>query len=259
MRCCPRPEPGRPKYVLFASVSGTSKTVPSTATSRHPRYQAPAVSWTATGRQTRANSAFSGSGPSRLRRSGSSVTSTAGRRRPRSSSRAGPCSFVAALKPGATSWTAILDAVRLGPADDATAVTAAQLRGVVERLIAAGQWQKGDPHIVIVSDAGYDVTRLARVLRDLPVELVGRVRSDRSCACPSRPADRGRTAGRPGTDRSSGSPGRRPGPNPRSPLSPTPPTTARPKHGHGTGSIPGSPTVPHGSTTTANCPWSKAR
>ncbi|MET7899904.1 transposase, partial [Streptomyces mirabilis] len=79
-----------------------------------------------------------------------------------------PYSFVAALEPGATSWTAILDTVRLGPADDATAVTAAQLRGVVERLIATGQWQAGDPAIVIVSDAGYDVTRLAWVLRDLP-------------------------------------------------------------------------------------------
>ncbi|GGZ40854.1 transposase [Streptomyces bluensis] len=89
-----------------------------------------------------------------------------------------PYSFVAVLEPGATSWTAVLDAVRLGPADDATAITAVQLRGVVERLIAAGLWQTGDPHIVIVSDAGYDVTRLAWVLRDLPVELVGRVRSD---------------------------------------------------------------------------------
>ena len=38
-----------------------------------------------------------------------------------------PYSFVAVLEPGATSWTAILDAVRLGPADDATAITAAQL------------------------------------------------------------------------------------------------------------------------------------
>lgn len=71
--------------------------------------------------------------------------------------------------------------------DDATAVTAAQLRGIVERLIAAGQWQTGDPHIVIVSDAGYDVTRLAWVLRDLPVELVGRVRSDRVMRLPKPP------------------------------------------------------------------------
>lgn len=102
-----------------------------------------------------------------------------------------PYSFVAVLEPGATSWTAILDAVRLGPADDATAVTAAQLREVVERLIAAGQWQDGDPHIVVVSDAGYDVTRLAWVLCDLPVELVGRVRSDRVMRLPKPPRKHG--------------------------------------------------------------------
>lgn len=44
-----------------------------------------------------------------------------------------PYSFVAALETGRTSWTAVLDAVRLGTADDATAVTADQLRGVVGR------------------------------------------------------------------------------------------------------------------------------
>nr|WP_039628577.1 NF041680 family putative transposase [Streptomyces sp. 769] len=95
-----------------------------------------------------------------------------------------PYWFVAVLEAGATSWTAVLDAVRLGPVNDVTTVTADQLRGVVERLIAAGQWQTGDPNIVIVSDAGYDVTRLAWVLRDLPVELVGRVRSDRVMRLP---------------------------------------------------------------------------
>src|SRR3712207_9430320 len=54
-----------------------------------------------------------------------------------------PYSFVAALEPGPTSWTALLDAVRLGPADDATAVTAEELRGVGDRLIAAGEWRDG--------------------------------------------------------------------------------------------------------------------
>src|ERR671924_984643 len=49
-----------------------------------------------------------------------------------------PYSIVAALEPGRTSWTALLDAVRLGPDDDATAVTAEQLRGVVQRLMQAG-------------------------------------------------------------------------------------------------------------------------
>ncbi|MEV6765030.1 transposase [Streptomyces sp. NPDC051105] len=42
----------------------------------------------------------------------------------------------------------------------------------------------GDPDITIVMDAGYDVTRLAWVLRDLPVELVGWIRSDRVMRLP---------------------------------------------------------------------------
>lgn len=90
-----------------------------------------------------------------------------------------PYSVVAALESGRTSWTAVLDAVRLGPHDDATVVTAAQLREVVERLIVAGQHRPGDPPIEIVMDSGYDVTRLAFVLADLPVVLTGRLRSDR--------------------------------------------------------------------------------
>ncbi|WP_433355673.1 NF041680 family putative transposase [Microtetraspora malaysiensis] len=107
-----------------------------------------------------------------------------------------PYSFVAALEPGRTSWTAILDAIRLGPADDATAVTADQLRAVVGRLIAAGHWTDGDPDILIVMDAGYDVTRLAFVLADLPVQLLGRIRSDRVLRLPKPPRLPG-TTGRP--------------------------------------------------------------
>ena len=52
--------------------------------------------------------------------------------------------------PGGTSWTAPLDAVRLGPDDDATGVTAAQLREVTGRLAAAGTWHPGDPDIMVV-------------------------------------------------------------------------------------------------------------
>jgi hypothetical protein len=90
-----------------------------------------------------------------------------------------PYSFVAALGPGASSWTLLLDAVRLGPDDDDGAVTAAQVREVVGRLVAAGHWADGDPPVVVAMDAGYNVTRLAWLLRDLPVVLVARVRSDR--------------------------------------------------------------------------------
>jgi hypothetical protein len=70
-----------------------------------------------------------------------------------------PYSVIAALEPGRTSWTAVLDAVRLGPADDQTAVTAAQVREVITRLITAGHWREGDPAILVIFDAGYDVTR----------------------------------------------------------------------------------------------------
>jgi hypothetical protein len=98
-----------------------------------------------------------------------------------------PYSVVAALQTGRSSWTAILDAVRLGPADDVAAVTADQLRQVVERLITAGHHAPGDPRILIVCDAGYDIPRLAFLLMDLPVDLLGRLRSDRVMALPAPP------------------------------------------------------------------------
>ena len=107
-----------------------------------------------------------------------------------------PYSMVAALGSGRSSWTAVLDAVRLGPDDDATAVTAGQLRDAVCRLIAAGHWRPGDPEIEIVLDTGYDLTRLAFVLADLPVILTGRLRSDRVMLRPA-PARRSGSTGRP--------------------------------------------------------------
>lgn len=107
-----------------------------------------------------------------------------------------PYSVIAALEPGRTSWTAVLDAVRLGPGDDETGVTAAQVRDVITRLVAAGHWREGDPAILVIFDAGYDVTRLAWLLADLPAELLGRLRSDRVMLLPAPPRPPG-TRGRP--------------------------------------------------------------
>lgn len=90
-----------------------------------------------------------------------------------------PYSFVAALESGRTSWCQLLDARRLGPADDAAEVTAAQLRRVVEHSVHQERWRQGDSDILIVCDAGYDAPRLAYLLGDLPVEILGRLRSDR--------------------------------------------------------------------------------
>jgi len=107
-----------------------------------------------------------------------------------------PYSVVAALEPGRASWTAVLDAVRLRPDDDQTEVTAAQVRDVVTRLIEAGHWRDGDPAILVVFDAGYDVTRLAWLLAGLPVSVLGRLRSDRVMQLPAPPRRPG-TTGRP--------------------------------------------------------------
>lgn len=108
-----------------------------------------------------------------------------------------PYSFVAALEPGRTSWTAVLDVVRLGPLDDVTEVTAAQVRAVVDRLRLAGQWTEADQPILVVFDAGYDIVRLAWLLADAPVIVVGRLSSNRvfRLPCPPRlPGQVGRPA-----------------------------------------------------------------
>ena len=90
-----------------------------------------------------------------------------------------PYSVIAALEPGRSSWTAPLDALRLESGADVIAATCTQMRGLVERLIQAGQWREGDPPILLIFDAGYDLARLTYALGDLPVEVLGRLRSDR--------------------------------------------------------------------------------
>lgn len=106
-----------------------------------------------------------------------------------------PYSFVAALEPGRTSWTAILDGRRLGPDEEDTAVAAEQLRTVVEQLIEAGHWHDGDPEIWIIGDTGYDGPRLAFLLAELPVRVLVRLRSDRVMVFPAPPRRAG-TVGR---------------------------------------------------------------
>ena len=107
-----------------------------------------------------------------------------------------PYSIVAALETGRSSWTAVLDALRLDPGADLAAHSAAQIRDVVGRLIDTGQWRPGAPDILVVLDAGYDAPRIAYLLADLPVEILGRMRSDRVLRRPTPPRIPGAT-GRP--------------------------------------------------------------
>jgi hypothetical protein len=106
-----------------------------------------------------------------------------------------PYSVVAALEPGRTSWTAMLDVMRMRPDDDHTDLAATQLRTVVDTLITAGHWRGGDPEIWIIGDSGYDGPRLAFLLADLPVRVLVRLRSDRVLAFPAPPRQPG-TRGR---------------------------------------------------------------
>ena len=64
----------------------------------------------------------------------------------------------------------------------------------ITRLIGAGQWRAGDPAVLVIFDVGYDVPRLAFLLADLPVEVLGRLRSDRVLylPAPARPGTSGR-------------------------------------------------------------------
>ena len=106
-----------------------------------------------------------------------------------------PYSFIAALEPGRTSWTRILDARRLGPAEQETAMTATQLRHVIEGIISAGHWHAGDAPIVVLFDAGYNIARISWLLTDLPIEVIGRLRSDRVlCFDPDNTPGTGRPA-----------------------------------------------------------------
>jgi hypothetical protein len=161
-----------------------------------------------------------------------------------------PYSFVAALETGRSSWTALLDALRLGPADDVAEATAVQLRDVVERLIAAGHWHEGDPEIWIVADAGYDLPRLAFVLRDLPVQVLGRLRADRVLYFPA-PLKAPGSLGRPpkhGDELALARPETWPTPSHTTTTATTRYGTA--VAGGGIGCIPRSPTAPAGSNTT---------
>ncbi|MEU6714520.1 transposase [Nonomuraea sp. NPDC046802] len=128
-----------------------------------------------------------------------------------------PYSFVAALEMGRTSWTAPLDVVRLGPTDDATAVIVDQLRGVIERLIAAGQRHSGDPDILIVTDAGYH-TRPPGIRPARPARRVAGPLAIRPGAAPALPITTLRPQGRLATQiRAASSPllTPPPGPSPR--------------------------------------------
>lgn len=97
-----------------------------------------------------------------------------------------PYSIAAGLSWGASSWTAPLDAMRLGPDDDATLASVEQVQRVLDNLREAGTLA-GRPAPLFVFDSGYDLTRISYLAADrgLDVQILGKVRGDRVYyACP---------------------------------------------------------------------------
>ena len=147
-----------------------------------------------------------------------------------------PYSFVAALETGRTSWTAVLDAVRLGPADDATAVTADP---------AARRGRPADHGRALAARRPADPDRGRRRLRHHPARLrAGRPArgAARAAALGPGPAPaqacaacRGRPAAHPSTARRSPWTGPPPGPSRSTPPAPRPPATAWPSRPAGIG------------------------
>ncbi len=150
-----------------------------------------------------------------------------------------PYSVVAALEPGRTSWTAVLDAVRLGPDDDEAEVTAAQVREVITRLISAGHWREGDPPVLVIFDAGYDLCGwLTSSLTCLQRSWAG-CDVTGCCTSPPRSAGPAPTAGHRSMAGSSPSPAPPPGQRPVQPPRRKPPAMAPRQRRRGTGCIPG--------------------
>jgi DDE superfamily endonuclease len=94
-----------------------------------------------------------------------------------------PYAVLAGLEWGPTSWTAPVDATRLGPSDALTQVTLAQIRGVLARLAAAGRTEMPG----FVFDADYDLMAFSHALRTphagaddgvARAHIVGRLRSN---------------------------------------------------------------------------------
>ena len=91
------------------------------------------------------------------------------------------------------SWTAPLDVRRMHPAENANAVAADQIAGVVDRLPAA------EPRPLFVFDAGYDPVQVTQGLAAIPAAILVRLRSDRCFYADPPPPEPSPKGGRPRT------------------------------------------------------------
>jgi hypothetical protein len=101
--------------------------------------------------------------------------------------------WIAQLSFEADSWSAPLDTMRISPKADATDATIAQVKRLIELL-------KEDRQVpLFVFDAGYDPIAIGHGLKDIPVQVLVRIREDRVfyADAPARPNRPPSSGGRP--------------------------------------------------------------
>jgi len=89
-------------------------------------------------------------------------------------------SIAVGLSWGSSSWVSPVEARRLKPGDDDTQVTVAQVNDLCDGLAAAGRWKPGDPPPLICLDSGNSSTAITHGLEGRDVQLVIRLKSNRS-------------------------------------------------------------------------------
>lgn len=103
-----------------------------------------------------------------------------------------PYSILVGLGWGADSWVDPVAARRIRPGEDHTEVTLAQVRDLLADLAATGGGRPGGPPPLVILDAGNDASALAHELAGEQVQLLVRLRSNRTFYTDAPPRPTGR-------------------------------------------------------------------
>ena len=103
-----------------------------------------------------------------------------------------PFSILVGIGWGASSWVDPVAARRIRPGQDHTEVTLAQVRDLLADLAATGGGRPGGPPPLVILDAGNDASALAHELAGEQVQLLVRLRSNRTFYTDAPPRPTGR-------------------------------------------------------------------
>jgi DDE superfamily endonuclease len=103
-------------------------------------------------------------------------------------------SLMVGLHWGSCSWVDPVQARRIRPSEDPTALTLTQVNDLLADLAATAAYKEGDPPPLVIFDAGYDATALAHELSNKPVQILVRLNTRRvfyTDPAPRQPGTRG--------------------------------------------------------------------